>query len=107
MNRFSAGLKSSSPLLKQGAPTNLSVKRSLAPVLTQTLKPNLVLYFVRSDPLFQHFLDRIDFKLRLLMAAGGGACVWRQSEAIEDGSQHQDRHEQDSEMEVAQLRHSC
>ena len=27
------------PLLKQGAPTNLRVERSLALVLTQTLKP--------------------------------------------------------------------
>jgi hypothetical protein len=41
MNRFSAGLKSSSPLLKQGAPTNLRVGRPAAsfPVLTQALKP--------------------------------------------------------------------
>jgi hypothetical protein len=39
MNCFSAGLKSSSPLLKQGAPTKLGVERSVAsfPVLTQTL----------------------------------------------------------------------
>jgi hypothetical protein len=42
MTQLSAGLKSSSPLLKQGAPTNLSVERSLAPVLMQGLKPNFV-----------------------------------------------------------------
>jgi hypothetical protein len=39
MNCFSAGLKSSSPLLKQGAPTNLGVERFVASfsVLTQAL----------------------------------------------------------------------
>src|ERR1700722_11387829 len=52
-------------------------------------------------------LDRIDFKLRLLMATRGGARIRRQSQAVEDGSEHQDRDEEDSQMKVAQLGRGC
>ena len=45
MNRFSAGLKSSSPLLKQGAPTRFGLDDIGALVLTQGLKPNSFVFF--------------------------------------------------------------
>jgi len=45
------------------------------------------------------------FELRLAVAAGGGSGVWREAEAVEDGTKCQDSHEKDSEMEVAELGH--
>ena len=49
----------------------------------------------------------IYFELRLAqaMAAGGCSGVWREAEAVEDGAKRQKRHEEDSEMKVAQLGH--
>jgi hypothetical protein len=50
MNRFSAGLKSSSPLLKQGAPTKFGVDDIVAYFsVAGASKPNYFSILVRPD----------------------------------------------------------
>ena len=41
------------------------------------------------------------------MAAGCGSCVFWQAQAVENWAKDKHRHEKDSEMEVAELRHGC
>src|SRR3977135_1565405 len=50
--------------------------------------------------------DGVDFELRLAMAAGGGSRVWCEAEAVEDRGKRQDGHEENGNVEVAELGHS-
>jgi len=45
--------------------------------------------------------DRIDLQYRLAVAAGGGACVRWEPEAVENRAQRKQRHEENSQVKVA------
>ena len=46
-------------------------------------------------------LDGVDLELLLAVAAGCCSSALREAQAVEDGAECQDRHEEDREMEVA------
>ena len=43
----------------------------------------------------------VDLKCWLAVAAGGGACIVRQAQAVKDGAEGQHRHEEHRHMKVA------
>ena len=54
-----------------------------------------------------HRSDGVDFELLLAVAAGRRSRVLWEAQAVEDGAECQGTHEEDCEMEVAELRHGC